>query len=311
MIRKTILLAVSTLCLSTASLLPAYGAEQEISSINLSFSWDKDPKGGDIVGHVYASTDSKQFIVEGAEYTEKDDTWIFGTKPQAEVELSARQDCYFRSSSKSIFTLSGCQVQFKEASIDDDGSTLVLLVSFPVIDDILPGTTATSWDGDTAVWDEVGGASRYEIKLYKDSKSSASVTTASPAYNFSSYMNTDGDYTFAVRALGRYSTQAGPWSKPSDSRTISREDAWYNSNGRWKRVPGSWSYVYKNGDYPVNTWRLIEDKWYYFDQKGHMAAECYVKADEEDFYYWLGKDGSRDETKSTSRPDTKLYEILE
>lgn len=308
--KKTIATAAVTMLLSAAVLFPAYGAEKNITSVNLSFSWDKEPKGGDLIGHVYASSSSDQFTVEGAEYTEVDDTWIFGTRPEAEIELSANEDCRFTSSNKRIFTISGCDAQFKEASIDSDGSTLTLLVSFPTIDDVLPGTTAVSWDGKTAIWDEVGGSANYEVKLYKDGSLSDSVISSKASYDFSSYVNNEGAYTFTVRALGKYSTQSSEWSDASDPFTINKSDAWYHNDGKWKRVPGGWRFIYKNDEFPVNTWRMIEDKWYFFNQKGYMAADCYVKADEGDIYHWVGSDGAWVEEKDTNVVDEGVYRVL-
>lgn len=310
MSKKTILAAIFSMILSAAALIPIYGAEKDITSINLSFSWDKEPKGGDLIGHVSASSSSNQFTVEGAEYLEDDDTWIFGTRPEAEVELSANEDFQFSSSNRRIFTLSGCNVVFKEASIDSDGSTLILRVYFPTIDDVLPGTTAVSWNGKAAVWDEVGGAAGYEVKLYKDGSLSDTVTTPEASYDFSTYVNNEGAYTFTVRALGKYSTQSSEWSNASDPFTVSKSDAWYHNDGKWKRVPGGWRFVYENDDYPINAWRMIEDKWYFFNQKGYMAADCYVKADEGDVYHWVGSDGAWVKEKDTNVVDEGLYRIL-
>ncbi len=39
--------------------------------------------------------------------------------------------------------------------------------------------------------------------------------TTESTYDFSSYINVEGNYTFTVRALGTYSSQAGPWTDNS------------------------------------------------------------------------------------------------
>ena len=311
MTKKSIAVAVFTAILSAAALFPAYGAVKDITSVTLSLSWDKAPKGGDVVGDVYASSSSQQFTIEGADYLERDDTWIYGTRPSAEVELSANDGFRFTSASKSLFSLSGCGAEYKSASIDSDGSTLILQVYFPTIEGRLPATTSTSWNSTTAQWDAIEGSSGYEIKLTKDGTLSATVKSSVPSYDFSGYTDNEGSYTFAVRVLGSSSTQSSPWTADSEPYVVNQQDAWFNADGNWKRVPSGWRFVYKNGDYPTDSWRLINDKWYYFNHKGYMVSNSYVKSSNEDLYYWLDSDGIWIPEQNTNKPDTEKGIILQ
>lgn len=310
MTRKHVRIMMLAALLSAGTMFTAYAAEKEITSVSLSFSWDKAPKGGDVVGSIYAVSGSSEFTVEGASYLEDDDTWVFGSKPEAEVELSARDGYHFTSTNRRIFSLSGCSAQFKKASIDDDGNTMVLQVSFPAIDSTLPVTTSTSWNGSSAVWDEVGGADSYEVKLYRNNSLLTTATTSGTSYDFSSYINLEGSYTFTVRTLGDYTTQASSWSSASEAKVLSREDAWLCSNGAWEKTYSGWRYVYKNDAYPVNTWRLVNDKWYYFDHSGYMAENCYVTSADGTVYYWVGQDGAWEPQWDTGTPDRAAYEVL-
>ena len=92
MTKKLILTASLAAILSMSTLFWAYGQERSITSVPLSFSWDGEPKGGELVGTVQADSSSKEFTVEGAEYTKRDDQWNYGEQPVAEVELSANTD---------------------------------------------------------------------------------------------------------------------------------------------------------------------------------------------------------------------------
>lgn len=44
--------------------------------------------------------------------------------------------------------------------------------------------------------------------------------------------------------------------------------------GQWKQLEGgeSWQWWYENedGTYPVNDWKLIDNKWYHFDSNGYL-----------------------------------------
>ena len=56
--------------------------------------------------------------------------------------------------------------------------------------------------------------------------------------------------------------------------------------GSWKKNSKGWWYALSGGSYLKNTWAMIDGKWYYFDQKGYMVRNAWVKG------YWLNKDGS-------------------
>lgn len=303
MTKKLILTASLAAILSMSTLFWAYGQERSITSVPLSFSWDGEPKGGELVGTVQADSSSKEFTVEGAEYTKRDDQWNYGEQPVAEVELSANTDYRFSSTNRGVFSISGCNARFQSARIEDDGSTMILQVSFPSIDGSLPAVTAVSWDGDTAVWDGVSGAGSYEVQLYRNDKLLTTQTSKEASLDLSSYINVEGDYTFSVRAAGSYRSQSGSWSERSESRTLLYEDAWHIANGEWEKKPNGWRYVYKNGAYPVSTWRCINEAWYFFNEEGYMESDCYVKSSHQELYYWIGSDGVWDTAKDTSVPE--------
>ena len=303
MTKKVILTASLAAILSMSTLFWAYGQARSITSVPLSFSWDGEPKGGELVGTVQADSSSKEFTVEGAEYTKRDDQWNYGEQPVAEVELSANTDYRFSSTNRGVFSISGCNARFQSARIEDDGSTMILQVSFPSIDGALPAVTAVSWDGDTAVWDGVSGAGSYEVQLYRNDKLLTTQTSKEASLDLSSYINVEGDYTFSVRAAGSYRSQSGSWSERSEARTILYEDAWHIANGEWEKKPNGWRYVYKNGAYPISTWRCINEAWYFFNEEGYMESDCYVKSSHQELYYWVGSDGVWDTAKDTSVPE--------
>lgn len=299
--KATAVLAVSAM-LSFGAVLTAHGADKTISHVSLNISWDAAPKAGALIGTVSASGGGEDFRVEGAVYLEEDDTWQQGMTPTAEIELSAQPGYRFKTDQKSYFTLSGCNARFKDAEIEEDGMGITLEISFPKINGTLPQTSAISWDGMTAVWDLVGGASRYEIRLYKDGKELTTVSTTGESYDFSDYINGEGSYYFMVRAAGSFHNQSSAWSDRSETKVLSRQDAWDCANGDWKKVGDEWRFIYKDKTYPSNCWRYINDQWYYFDSKGYMASDCYVKSDTTGLFHWLGTDGIWDAQWDTKTP---------
>lgn len=282
----------------------AFGQEgTPVTSVSLTFSWDTAPRGGEQVGEIYAASSSRQFVVEGAEYVKRDDAWTFGEQPIVEVELSAEDGYYFSSSSKNSISLSGCNAQYRSSEIDSDGSVMILRAALSRLDGSLPGTTSVSWSGDSAVWDAVGGTSGYEVRLYRDNRLIATVSAADNSYDFSSYLNLSGDYTFNVRAIGDYSTQHSSWSASSEPNSISIEEAWTIEGGSWQKLGSRWRYVYANGAYPTSTWRQIGDVWYYFNYDGYMVSNCYVKSLTGEMYYWINGAGAWDTQWDTAVPE--------
>ena len=67
------------------------------------------------------------------------------------------------------------------------------------------------------------------------------------------------------------------------------------NEAQWKRNDKGWWYEEANGTYPINAWKLIKDKWYYFDGIGYMVENRWIGN------YYLGADGAM--LVSTSTPD--------
>lgn len=306
--KKHLRIFVTAACLSAGLAFSAYG-EETISSVPLSFTWDGAPKGGEMVGTLTASTTSKSFIVEGSEYLKDDDTWTYGEWPCAEIELSAADGYRFATPNRRTFSLSGCNVQYKSAEIDSDGSTLILQVYLSRIGGQLPKITDLSWSGENAVWDRVEGSDSYEVCLKKDGKTITTVNPKGTSYDFSDYINNAGSYTFTVRAITTAGSQNSTWSIGSETYILSLEDAWHSDNGTWKKVGAKWRFVYKDNSYPTYSWRQIGEKWYYFDGNGYMTNNCYVKSLAENLYYWIGEDGTWDETGDTNTPNRASYTV--
>ena len=91
------------------------------------------------------------------------------------------------------------------------------------------------------------------------------------------------------------------------------------ANAEWKQDNAGWWYSEGNS-YPMNSWKFINNKWYYFGFDGYMDTG-WIEDIEYDgnylikgkTYYYLNTDGTLDSSKTTkTRPDElqKLYNIL-
>jgi len=67
------------------------------------------------------------------------------------------------------------------------------------------------------------------------------------------------------------------------------------NEAQWKRNDKGWWYEEADGSYPTNAWKLIKDKWYYFDGIGYMVENRWIGN------YYLGADGAM--LVNTSTPD--------
>ena len=257
-----LLLAAS---MALGSSFTALAADKKIDTVKLSFSYSKAPESGDEIGDITVKAGSSGFEVDSAEYTniEDQDTWTVGDIPEVKVELSAKDGYKFSYTSKSHFSLSGCNADFKKAKIYDDGQYIEVYAELKRI-----GGKLT-----TAEWEEIEGAKSYDVKLLRDDKTVTTVSTTGTSYNFAGYFNREGDYTFRVRAISRYNNKTGEWSEDSNSLYIDEDELGrYGGSGHWEQDgTGVW-YAYDTGGYPASCWKQINGAWYYFNNKGYIVT---------------------------------------
>ena len=64
----------------------------------------------------------------------------------------------------------------------------------------------------------------------------------------------------------------------------------------WVQDATGWWYRDADGSYPANAWKLINGKWYYFEESGYMAANKWINGT-----YYVGSDGAM--LTNTTTPD--------
>lgn len=287
--RKSFLIFALAASMVMGSALTAQAADTKIDKVKLTVSYDREPKSGDDIGNVTVKTDSSEFRVDYAEYTNSTDTWKVGDEPEIRVELSARDGYRFAYESKSHFTISGSGASFKNADIGSDKYYMEVYIKLKRIGGKLSGTENLEWSGTTAYWDELDGAKSYEVRLLRDSKTVITQETTSTAYDFGGYINKEGTYTFRVRAISDYNNRVGEWSEDSPDYDVDEEDTWRAGNGRWVSDQNGWWYAYSGGGYPADCWKQIGGTWYYFQRSGYMATGWQKISGE---WYYLAPSGA-------------------
>ena len=66
----------------------------------------------------------------------------------------------------------------------------------------------------------------------------------------------------------------------------------------WKKDNIGWWWQEDNGTYPVNTWKMLNGKWYYFYGNGYMASNVWIGN------FYVGSDGAM--LANTRTPDGYL-----
>lgn len=270
----------------------AWAADKKIDTVKLTFSYDKTPESGDDIGDINVRAGSSGFEVESAEYTNLEDqeVWTVGDVPEVKIELSAKDGYRFSYTSKSHFSLSGCNADFKKAKIYDDGSYIEVYAELKRIGGKLEGASDLDWEDTTAVWNEIEGAKSYDVKLLRDEKTVTTVSTTGTSFNFSGYFNKEGDYTFRVRAISRYNSKTGEWSEDSSSFYVDEDElGTYGGSGHWVQNGTGWWYSYDTGGYPASCWKQINGAWYYFNSAGYILTG-WQKLDKT--WYYLNPSGA-------------------
>lgn len=275
----------------------------KITHIPLSFEYSIETGTND--GNISVSTTNNQITVDDIEFTNNGDDWQSGDRPRVKIYLSANDDYYFSSSSKSIFTFYGDEASYVSASVKDSKSTLVLTAKLARLksDDLT--ISDLSWDNDDGIasWEEHKDAKHYEVRLYRNGSSVTSArTTHDTTYDFANDINKSGDYTFRVRVVD-YDSKKGSWEESEEwyvSSSMAKEFNSGSSSSSSSGGPGNssstsggpgvgsstpsrdnsywcldhigWWYQNSNGSYPVNQWMYINQKWYFFDHTGYMKT---------------------------------------
>lgn len=275
----------------------AWADDEKISSVKIELVGEEPVAGEDIGGvSIKAPSNTNHYTLASSEdvyYTnEDDDIWERGTTPVVRVELTAKDGYYFSSMSKSKVSVSGMHGEYKTSKVMDGGSTLRVEIRLRKVAGDLTDIEENYWDGKTAEWTEIDDADKYEVKLYRGTRTVTTVTTTGHRYNFYPHMTSAGDYSFKVRAISNSDGEKSAWTELSDEFYISSDDVYTGSGvttnpGNGTGTPGNtagsgssgwnqnqlgWWYKMDDGNPARANWLLVNNNWYYFDVNGYMTT---------------------------------------
>ena len=302
--------------LLAASLISSLGAgsalaedREKVGKITLNFT--SSIEIGDSGGEVDVSTTTDHVYVDSVEVVNDDgEKWTRARTPVIEVVLVADDDYYFSSSSKSSFRLKLTDddyddVEFRDASREDDNTTLILTVRLTDEDTEVevPEPDNAYWESTYngyGQWDEVSSAQYYQLQLLLGSDVVGSMINCyDTSYDFSGMITQAGSYRFRVRTVeygsgdksdwetsGTWTVDAQMASQFAASAPATSSPASSSGSGSWQKAADNVRWWWRNpdGSYPASQWMQIGGVWYYFDAQGYMCTGWLQLGD---VYYYL------------------------
>lgn len=282
-------------CMSASIFISSVQADSRtpVGKINLSFTSELEE--GESGGEVKVSTSSSKCYIDDVVIINDMGEWTAGSRPELRVYVAADDGYYFSSEKNTVFSLSGAGATFVKADTRNNESEVIVTVLLGRVDGSGVGNVnGMDWDEDSALaeWEDMNGAEKYQVKLYRGSKIIGStVTTEDTSYDFSKRITGSGYYKFMVRSVGDdgdkgdwveseewyvSSSEAKEFSGLSDG-SVPDENA--NASGGPGQSTAGWiqdqkGWWYQNGDstYTRNNWQQIKNIWYFFDENGYMKT---------------------------------------
>ncbi|MEF9939166.1 MAG: hypothetical protein RR768_03460 [Clostridium sp.] len=288
-------IAAAVMATSLGMCLPVYAADKKIENVRVEIKGD-EPLAGEDIGSVSATVvGSPHYSVSDCFFRNRDDDiWERGTVPVVRVELTADNEFYFGSMSKKKIRVSGFHGEYKSSKVLDGGNVLQIDIKLRKVAGDLSDIEENYWDNKTAVWTEVDDADKYEVKLYRGTRTVTTVTTTGGRYNFHSHMTSPGAYSFKVRAVSNSDSEKSAWTDVSEDLYISANQVYTggatnpgNNNGGpnsgnnggqnisgkgWNLNQYGWCYLQNDGTFAKNKWVCVDNNWFYLDATGFMAT---------------------------------------
>lgn len=299
-IRRSIKLGLFLILLPVSLALPAASAAAEedtrISKVRLEFSSDIRPGyDGEEVG-VAVADGEEGYDVDSCEVTNvPEDKWNQLDPPVVQIELYAKEDYYFGSTSSDGFKLELTDnsvfktVEFVKATRKDSKKTLILTVKmrFRLSDGAsskVYNPKNLTWEETalgTGSWDRAIGAAYYQVQLEKDGVLLGRILTVKDlSCDLGSLITEPGAYRFQVRTVSEYKVK-GKWVK-SKRLKITEEQLPLTGTG-WKKADAGWWWSNGDGTWAAARWKEIDGFWYYFDAEGYLASG-WITVDGKDYY---------------------------
>ncbi len=252
----------------------SYGADSSvIETVTVTFKTDFGYP--EEIPDPVVTVSGKNCTLEKVEYKTEYDNWKPGKKVRAQVTVAADEGKVFPVS----LNHTQCKVtgaDFVSARSSEDSRLIVNVDYKPVM--VLGNTEWAGWSSTNekmAVWEPVRYATGYSVNLYGDNKSIKKLKVNTTGADFSQYIKDDGKtYFYEVKAIPttsdekKYLKEGEFVSSTEDDDFRGRPVSGTSSDGGY--ISGG-QYIGPGGQKTTNSWKLVSDKWYYFDHSGNMA----------------------------------------
>ena len=274
--KKRWLMWILAAAMAAGMAVPAYADDDDdedlepVGEIVLSFS--SDIEAGDEGGDVDVTLESSNCSIEEVEVTNDKGWWSGGDEPKVKVTLNADDGYYFDKGGRSAFDLSGEDVKYKSSTRKEDKEVMVLTVILGELDEGDLDIGELDWNEEYGIaqWEENYQAASYRVRLYRNDVAVGSVhITTQTSWDFSDQIDRTGSYSFRVRAFDR-GDNAGDWEESSEM-DVTEEDL-VRFVGTWRSNAAGWWDENPDGSYPVNDWKEVQGKWYFFGADGYMKT---------------------------------------
>ncbi len=214
------------------------------------------------------------------QYRTEYEKWKPGKKVRVEITLTAAEGKYFPVSiNRSKCKISGAEYVSAKAL---DNTTLQVKADYRPVT-VLGTTERAGWSSRSkkkASWKAVSDAPGYTLTLYGDDKVVKRLNVETNSADLSEYM-TDLDKTwyYEVKAVPLTAEQKKYLKEGAYVTSTDQEFDWEDYQKEQERLNGPAdggavkgdSYVLPDGSRASNTWKKINDIWYYFDAAGNKA----------------------------------------
>lgn len=229
----------------------------KITTVRLIIDTVQPASGDNVEDHVNVTSDTEGVIITDAYYDNDDDEWERTTSPVLKVEMDADNGYYFGS--VKLGGVSGLsKISSKSIKKDGDKYHCIATIKLKKLGGRLDYPEDPGWSGSYAEWEDIEGASYYNVRLRRDDKKVVVISTNETRFDFFPWMTKSGDYTFEVKAMAGKTSENSEWGDESDSLDIGSGEVYNGVTPNYTDFRHSTNNNYNNGynngysNYPYN-----------------------------------------------------------
>lgn len=284
--KKALVGAVAALAV-LGTVFTAYGAAK-VSNLSISV---KDSEEEGVLAEPVISVSPSSCELSQVQWSKDVEDWKPGKTVFGTLTITAASDREFESSyTGNKCSVSGADFRGASAAQGDAGVLEVRIRYTPKVK--LGVTEEAGWSDANktrASWKKVPYATQYEVRLYQDDTWVKTLETSATSIDLGSYIKSEGDYYYAVRAKGKTTEErkyliTGEYVNSEDTLTMDSEELG-DIGGSWHNDQKGRRYRLAAGGSPSAQWLLVMGEWYYFDEEGYVVTGWFEDKEKNAWYF--------------------------